>query len=99
MPPKKKSQQKQDGTESDLSKLKVEELRTLCKKRGLETAGRKSELVDRLQKSDEDAAAGGKKVSLFYGQMIIFRMIMQALPKGNGSSSVAKFTYSRAESK
>ncbi|XP_065065957.1 protein mono-ADP-ribosyltransferase PARP3-like [Rhopilema esculentum] len=64
MPPKKKAQQKQDGTELDLSKLKVEELRTLCKKRGLQTTGRKTDLVDRLQKSDEDAAAGGKKIKL-----------------------------------
>ena len=54
MPPKRKA------TEEDYSKLTVAQLKALCKKRGLNAAGKKQALIDSLKKDDADA--GGKKV-------------------------------------
>jgi len=53
MPPKRKA------TEEDYSKLTVAQLKALCKKRGLNAAGKKQALIDSLKKDDADA--GGKK--------------------------------------
>ena len=52
MPPKRKA------TEEDYSTLTVAQLKALCKKRGLNAAGKKQVLIDSLKKDD----AGGKKV-------------------------------------
>ena len=53
--------------ETDISKLKVPELKTLLSKRGESTAGRKAELVSRLTALQESSKptidAGGEPAS------------------------------------
>lgn len=70
MPPKRK-------TDEDYSKLTVAKLKALCKKRGLDTVGKKQELVDSLKKDDGDA--GGKKASLLLTLTILWKS--EKIPK------------------
>ena len=59
-PPTKKakaSSSTDDGDTVDFSKMKVAELREQCEERGLDSSGKKAELVSRLQ-----AAAKGKNI-------------------------------------
>lgn len=44
-----------DGGVVDFSKLKVAELREECKKRGLDSSGKKSDLVSRLEGAKSDS--------------------------------------------
>jgi hypothetical protein len=49
------------SSEAELTKLKVSELRALCKEKGLETTGVKAVLVSRLREDAEPSAAASEE--------------------------------------
>ena len=56
----------------DLDSLKVTELQNELKKRGLDTKGRKADLITRLRQAMNNGIEGNSKLSSFIGVTLFF---------------------------